>query len=354
MLQLETRIHELLGDQADALLQYKARGFPAESLHLPGPDFVDRVLRDTDRPATVLRNFNAILSHGRLACTGYVSILPVDQGVEHSAGASFAPNPIYFDPAAIVELAIEGGCNAVASTLGVLGAVSRKYAHRIPFIAKLNHNELLSYPNRYDQIFFGSVDKAFELGAVAVGATIYFGSAQSHRQMIEVAEAFARAHSLGLVCILWCYLRNEHFKTPEADYHTAADLTSQANHLGVTLQADIIKQKQPTTNRGFEALRFGKTSPEVYDQLTPDDNPIELTRYQVANCYMGRAGLINSGGASGNNDFAQAARTALINKRAGGMGMISGRKAFQRPMAEGVELLNLIQDIYLDEAITIA
>ncbi len=354
MLELETRIHELLGDRADQLLHYKARGFTADSLHLPGPDFVDRVLRDTDRPVSVLRNFNAILSHGRLACTGYVSILPVDQGVEHSAGASFAPNPIYFDPAAIVELAIEGGCNAVASTLGVLGAVSRKYAHRIPFIAKLNHNELLTYPNRYDQIFFGSVDRAFELGAVAVGATIYFGSAESYRQMIEVAQAFEHAHSLGLVCILWCYLRNEAFKTDEADYHTAADLTSQANHLGVTLQADIIKQKQPTTNRGFKALKFGKTSPKVYEQLTPDDNPIELTRYQVANCYMGRAGLINSGGASGDNDFAQAARTAIINKRAGGMGMIAGRKAFQRPMAEGIELLNLIQDVYLDEAITIA
>ena len=345
------RIVELLGKEAQQLLEYEARGFPADSLHLPGPDFVTRVMTASDRPNAVLRNFQAILDHGRLAGTGHVSILPVDQGIEHSAGASFAPNPIYFDPENIVKLAIEGGCNAVASTLGVLGAVSRRYAHRIPFIVKLNHNELLTYPNKYDQIFFGSVRQAFDLGAVAVGATIYFGSEESSRQIREVADAFAQAHELGLVTVLWCYLRNQDFKTEQADYHLAADLTNQANHLGVTLQADIVKQKLPETNRGFEALKFGKTRPEVYEQLTPGDHPIELTRYQVAGCYMGRVPLINSGGASGKDDFAQAVRTAVVNKRAGGLGLISGRKAFQRPMEEGVKLLNLIQDVYLDESI---
>ncbi len=345
------RIIELLGKEAQQLLEYQAKGFPSDSLHLPGPDFVARVMTASDRPNAVLRNFQAILDHGRLAGTGHVSILPVDQGIEHSAGASFAPNPIYFDPENIVKLAIEGGCNAVASTLGVLGAVSRRYAHRIPFIVKLNHNELLTFPNTYDQIFFGSVQQAFDLGAVAVGATIYFGSEESSRQMREVADAFAQAHELGLVTVLWCYLRNQDFKTQQADYHLAADLTNQANHLGVTLQADIVKQKLPEANRGFEALKFGKTRPEVYEQLTPGDHPIELTRYQVVGCYMGRVPLINSGGASGKDDFAQAVRTAVINKRAGGLGLISGRKAFQRPMEEGVKLLNLIQDVYLDESI---
>jgi len=300
-----------------------------------------------------LRNFNAILNHGRLAGTGYVSILPVDQGIEHSAGASFAPNPAYFDPHNIVKLAIDGGCNAVASTFGVLAACSRKYAHRIPFIVKLNHNEFLSFPNKYDQVMFGSVEQAFELGAAAVGATIYFGSDESTRQIQEVAEAFQRAHELGLVTILWCYLRNSGFKT-DKDYHVSADLTGQANHLGVTIEADIIKQKMPENNGGDNALKFGKTHKKVYSELTPGDHPIELTRYQVVNCYMGRMGLINSGGASGENDFADAVKTAVINKRAGGMGLISGRKAFQRPMAEGAKLLNLIQDVYLDKSITVA
>ncbi|MBV8780326.1 MAG: class I fructose-bisphosphate aldolase, partial [Phycisphaerae bacterium] len=294
------------------------------------------------------------LNHGRLAGTGHVSILPVDQGIEHSAGASFAPDPIYFDPENIVKLAVEGGCNAVASTLGVLGSVSRKYAHKIPFLVKLNHNELLTYPNKFDQIIFGSVKQAFEMGAVAIGATIYFGSAESDRQIVQISEMFAHAHELGLVTVLWCYLRNDAFKTKTADYHVAADLTGQANHLGVTIQADIIKQKLPETNGGFTALKFGKTDPRVYSDLTPGDHPIELTRYQVANCFMGRSPLINSGGASGKNDFGDAARTAVINKRAGGMGLISGRKAFQRPMSEGVKLLNLIQDIYLDSSITVA
>ncbi len=348
------RIAELLGQEAEILLNYEARGFDRSQLHLPGPDFIDRVVAGTDRSPAVLRNFSAILNHGRLAGSGYVSILPVDQGVEHSAGASFASNPLYFDPENIVKLAIDGGCNAVASTLGVLGSVSRKYAHRIPFIAKLNHNELLTYPNKHDQIFFARVEQAFELGAVAVGATIYFGSSHSCRQIQEASEAFQHAHKLGMVCILWCYLRNPAFKTRECDYHAAADLTGQANHLGVTIEADIIKQKLPTTNRGYEALKFGKTSPLVYDKLTEGNNPIELARYQLANCYMGRAGLINSGGASGEDDFRDAARTAVINKRAGGMGLISGRKAFQRPMAEGIRLLNLIQDVYLDDKITIA
>ncbi|MGD0139026.1 MAG: class I fructose-bisphosphate aldolase [Tepidisphaeraceae bacterium] len=345
---------DLLGSDADALLGYVAKGFKRETLHLPGGDFVDRVMASSDRTPIVLRNFNAILNSGRLARTGYVSILPVDQGIEHSAGASFAANPTYFDPESIVKLALEGGCNAVASTLGVLGACSRKYAHKIPFLVKLNHNEFLSYPNKYDQILFGSVKQAFDMGAVAVGATIYFGSAESDRQIQEVSRLFASAHELGLVTVLWCYLRNSAFKTPEKDYHVAADLTGQANHLGVTIQADIIKQKLPETNGGYNALKFGKTDKRVYSQLTPGDHPIELCRYQVANCYMGRSPLINSGGASGEHDFADAVRTAVINKRAGGMGLISGRKAFQRPMADGVKLLNLIQDVYLDQGITVA
>ena len=351
---MATQIRELLGAEADALLSYQARGFKKDQLHLPGPDFVDRVLAASDRPANVLRHFQRIINHGRLAGTGYVSILPVDQGVEHSAGASFAPEPIYFDPENIVKLAIEGGCNAVASTLGVLGAVSRKYAHKIPFLVKLNHNEFLTYPNKYDQIFFAQVEQAFDMGAVAVGATIYFGSEESARQIQEVTQAFYRAHELGMVTVLWCYLRNSAFKTADKEYHLAADLTGQANHLGVTIQADIIKQKLAETNGGFTALKFGKTSKKVYTDLTPGDHPIELCRYQVANCYMGRSPLINSGGASGENDFADAARTAVINKRAGGMGLISGRKAFQRPMSEGIKLLNLIQDIYLDRQITVA
>jgi fructose-bisphosphate aldolase, class I len=348
------KAYGLLGDEAEALLSYQAKGFDKKDLHLPGPDFIDRVLVHTDRPPQVLRNLQSILNTGRLAGTGYVSILPVDQGVEHSAGASFAPAPIYFDPENIVKLAIEGGCNAVASTLGSLGACARKYAHRIPFLVKLNHNEFLSYPNRYDQVMFAGVQQAFEMGATAVGATIYFGSEESTRQIQEVSEAFARAHELGLVTVLWCYTRNPHFKTDKADYHVAADLTGQANHLGVTIEADIIKQKMPETNGGFTALNFGKTHKKVYTDLMPGDHPIEMTRYQLANCYMGRIGLINSGGASGANDFADAVKTAVINKRAGGMGLISGRKAFQRPMAEGVKLLNAIQDVYLDPNVTIA
>jgi class I fructose-bisphosphate aldolase len=348
------QIRDLLGKDADDLLSYKAKGFNQSTLHLPGPDFVHRVVSLSDRKDTVQRNFQKILDHGRLGGTGYVSILPVDQGIEHSAGASFAPEPIYFDPENIVKLAIEGGCNAVASTLGVLGSVSRKYAHRIPFLVKLNHNEFLSYPNKYDQIQFASVKQAFEMGAVAVGATIYFGSDESTRQIQEVSRLFAEAHECGLVTVLWCYLRNPAFKTADKDYHVAADLSGQANHLGVTIQADIIKQKLPENNGGYNALKFGKTDKRVYSNLTPGDHPIELTRYQLANCYMGRSPLINSGGASGQNDFAEAAKTAVINKRAGGMGLISGRKAFQRPMADGVKLLNLIQDVYLDKSITIA
>ena len=348
-------IKDLLGNDANELLNYQAKGFDKSQLHLPGPDFVDRVVAATDRSPNVLRNFQHVLDTGRLAGTGYVSILPVDQGIEHSAGASFAPNPMYFDPENIVKLAIDGGCNAVASTLGVLGAVSRKYAHKIPFLVKLNHNEFLSYPNKYDQIMFASVEQAFDMGAVAVGATIYFGSDESDRQIQEVSQAFQAAHELGLVTVLWCYLRNAAFKTPDKDFHTAADLTSQANHLGVTIQADIIKQKLPTNNGGYNALKFGKTHKDVYDKLTPGDHPIELTRYQVANCFMGRSPLINSGGESkGASDTQEAVRTAVINKRAGGMGLISGRKAFQRPMNEGIRLLNAIQDVYLDPSITVA
>jgi len=350
----KSQIVDLLGKDGEGLLTYTAKGFPKSALHLPGPDFVDRVLVETDRSPAVLRNFQLIANTGRLGKTGYVSILPVDQGIEHSAGASFAKEPIYFDPQNIVKLAIEGGCNAVASTLGVLGMCSRKYAHHIPFIVKLNHNEFLSYPNRYDQIMFGSVKQAFDMGAAAIGATIYFGSPESTRQIQEVSAAFAHAHELGLVTILWCYLRNPAFKTADKDYHTAADLSGQANHLGVTIEADIIKQKMSDCNGGYNALKFGKTDKRVYTELTPGDHPIELARYQLANCYMGRAPLINSGGASGDNDFAEAAKTAVINKRAGGMGLISGRKAFQRPMTEGVKLLNLIQDVYLDPTVTIA
>jgi class I fructose-bisphosphate aldolase len=346
-------IERLLGDEAEALLTYRAKGISAEHLHLPGPDFVDRVFAPSDRSPQVLRSLQQLFDHGRLAGTGYMSILPVDQGVEHSAGASFAPNPIYFDGDNIVKLAIEGGCNAVATTFGVLGFAARKYAHKIPFIVKINHNEFLSYPNKYDQVMFGTVKQAWNLGAVAVGATIYFGSPESSRQIQEVSEAFQAAHELGMATILWCYTRNAAFKTAEKDYHVAADLTGQANHLGVTLQADIIKQKLPENNGGYEALKFGKTHKKVYSELATD-HPIEWTRYQVANCYMGRAGLINSGGASGDNDFAEAVRTAVINKRAGGMGLISGRKAFQRPMSEGVKLLNLIQDVYLAREVTIA
>jgi len=345
------KIKELLGDEADSLLNYKAK-FPKEQLNLPGPDFIDRVHVQSDRNINVLKNLNWILNSGRLAGTGYVSILPVDQGIEHTAGASFAPNPIYFDPENIVKLAIEGGCNAVASTLGVLGMTARKYAFRIPFILKLNHNELLTYPNKYDQIMFAGVEQAFDMGAAAVGATIYFGSEESNRQIIEVSEAFQYAHEMGMVTVLWCYLRNPDFKK-DKDYHNAADLTGQANHLGVTIQADIIKQKLPTNNGGFEAIKFGKTHEKVYSELS-SENQIDLTRYQVINNYMGRSGLINSGGASGDDDFADAVKTAIINKRAGGMGLISGRKAFQRPMEEGVKLLNLIQDVYLSKDVTIA
>jgi len=344
----------LLGAEQESLLGHVCTGIPKERLHLPGPDFIDRVHLDSDRKPGVLRSLAALFGHGRLAGTGYVSILPVDQGVEHSGGASFAPNPLYFDPAGIVQLAIEGGCNAVASTLGVLGAVSRRYAHRIPFVVKFNHNEFLSYPNTYDQTLFADVEQAFELGAVAVGATIYFGSAESRRQIWEVSQAFKRAHELGMATILWCYLRNNAFKHEGTDYSVAADLTGQANHLGVTIEADIIKQKMAENNGGYNALKFGKTSPKVYAELT-SEHPIDLVRYQVANCYMGRAGLINSGGESkGAGDLAQAVRTAVINKRAGGMGLISGRKAFQKPMAEGVELLNAIQDVYLSPVVTVA
>jgi len=349
-----TDIVQLLGSEADSLLNHACRGIPRERLQLPGPDFLDRVHLDSDRKPGVLRSLAALFGHGRLAGTGYLSILPVDQGVEHSAGASFAPNPLFFDPEQIVKLAIEGGCNAVASTLGVLGSVARRYAHRIPFIVKFNHNEFLSYPNSYDQTLFADVDQAFDMGAVAVGATIYFGSAESRRQIWEVSQLFKRAHELGMATILWCYLRNNAFKHEGTDYSVAADLTGQANHLGVTIEADIIKQKMAENNGGYNALKFGKTSPKVYSELT-SDHPIDLVRYQVANCYMGRAGLINSGGESkGAGDLAQAVRTAVINKRAGGMGLISGRKAFQKPMADGIALLNAIQDVYLSPQITVA
>jgi fructose-bisphosphate aldolase, class I len=344
----------MLGEEAGTLLEHRCSTVPKELLHVPGPDFIDRVWLMSDRPTPVLRSLQQMFSHGRLAGTGYLSILPVDQGIEHAAGASFAPNPAYFDPARIVELAIEGGCNAVASTLGVLGAVARRYAHRIPFLVKLNHNELLSYPNTYDQVYFGQVEQAFDMGAVAVGATIYFGSEESRRQIQETSEAFQLAHELGMATVLWCYLRNSAFKQGDIDYHEAADLTGQANHLGVTIQADIIKQKLPTNNGGYNAFKgFGKTHRKVYSDLT-SDNPIDLVRYQVANCYMGRAGLINSGGASGANDLQEAVRTAVVNKRGGGMGLISGRKAFQRPTSEGVALLNAIQDVYLDDGIGVA
>lgn len=354
------RIAELLGPDASKLLDHTSQTIPKEQLSLPGPDFVDRVWGISDRPAKVMRALQTLFDYGRLAGTGYLSILPVDQGIEHSAGASFGPNPEYFDPANIVKLAIEGGCNAVASTFGVLGAVGRKYAHKIPFIVKINHNELLTLPNKYDQVLFGTVREAHNLGAVAIGATIYFGSEESTRQITEISEAFAEAHDLGMACILWCYLRNPKFKTPEGDMHAAADLTAQANHLGVTIQADIIKQKLPERNAGYKAIEallsssYGKTHKAVYETLTTD-NPIDLVRYQVANCYMGRAGLINSGGESkGASDLTEAIRTAVINKRGGGMGLISGRKAFQRPMNEGVQLLNAIQDVYLAEEITVA
>jgi class I fructose-bisphosphate aldolase len=343
-----------LGDEAETLLTHVCKGIPRENLHTPGPDFIDRVVVHKNRKPGVLRNLNAIYQHGRLAGTGYLSILPVDQGVEHSAGASFAPNPEYFDPGNIVKLAIEGGCNAVASTLGVLNAVARDYAHKIPFIAKINHNELLTYPNEYDQTLFASVEQAFDMGAAAVGATVYYGSEQSRRQIQEVSAAFELAHDLGMVTVLWAYLRNSAFKQGDTDYHLSADLTGQANHLAATIDADIIKQKQAQNNGGYNAIKFGKTHPKIYNELTTD-HPVDLVRYQVACCYMGRTGMINSGGASvGADDLHQAVRTAVINKRAGGMGVISGRKSFQKPMAEGIQLLNAIQDVYLSNDITVA
>ena len=347
-------ILSLLGDNAEYLLDHRSTTINKEQLHLPGSDFVDRIFKDTNRSTQVLKNYQSILDHGRLGGTGYVSILPVDQGIEHSAGASFAPNPIYFDPENIVKLSIEGGCNAVASTFGVLASCSRKYAHKIPFIVKINHNELLTYPNTFNQIMFGSIKEAWNMGATAVGATIYFGSDDSNRQIQEVADAFEYAHELGMVTVLWCYLRNSSFKKDGVDHHVSTDITSQANHLGVTIQADIIKQKLPEVNGGFKAIDFGKTHDKVYSELTTD-HPIDLCRYQVANCYMGRAGLINSGGASkGESDLSEAVTTAVINKRAGGMGLISGRKAFQKPMEEGVALLNTIQDVYLSKDIDVA
>ncbi len=348
-----TNIVQLLGAEAEHLLKHRCAGIAKESLHLPGPDFVDRVVAMKDRKVGVLRNLQALYGHGRLANTGYLSLLPVDQGVEHSGGASFAPNPIYFDPENIVKLAIAGGCNGVASTLGVLSSVARRYAHKIPFIVKINHNELLTYPNEFDQTLFASVDQAFDMGAVAVGATVFYGSIESRRQIQEVSAAFEHAHSLGMATVLWAYLRNPAFKTADKDYHVAADLTGQANHLAVTINADIVKQKMAENNGGYNAIKFGKTNAKVYSELTTD-HPIDLVRYQVANCYMGRAGLINSGGESGKDDLHQAVRTAVINKRAGGMGLISGRKAFQKPMADGVTLLNAIQDVYLDSTVTVA
>jgi class I fructose-bisphosphate aldolase len=348
------KLEEILGADAADLLGHKCQTVPASQLHLPGPDFIDRVWKDSDRPTRVLRSLQSMFEHGRLGGTGYLSILPVDQGIEHTAGSSFAPNPIYFDGEKIIELAIEGNCNAVASTFGVLGSVARRYAHRIPFICKLNHNELLTYPTKYDQILFGTVKEAWEMGAVAVGATIYFGSPESDRQLQEIAVAFHAAHELGMATVLWCYLRNSGFKKDGVNYETAADLTGQANHLGVTIEADIIKQKLADTNRGFEVIGFGKTAPGMYDKLATD-HPIDLCRYQVINCFMGRASLINSGGEShGASDLKEAVRTAVINKRAGGTGLIAGRKSFQRPMKEGVELLHAIQDVYLNPTVTIA
>lgn len=353
------KISELLGDDAENLLNHQSRTIARERLYLPGPDFVDRVYSESGRSPRVLRSLQAMFDHGRLGGSGYLSILPVDQGIEHAAGASFALNPDYFDPARIVELAIEGGCSAVASTFGVLGSVARKYAHKIPFVVKINHNELLSHPNQYDQIMFGTVEQAYEMGAVAIGATIYFGSPESARQLVDIAKAFARAHELGMATILWCYTRSAGFKAGGVDYHNAADLTGQANHLGVTIQADIIKQKMPENNGGFNAIKnpdgskYGRTHAKVYSELS-SDHPIDLTRYQLANCYMGRVGLINSGGASGDNDMLEAVRTAVINKRAGGTGLILGRKAFQRPFAEGVEVLNAVQDVYMCPDVTIA
>jgi len=348
------KIMDLLGDKAAYYLDHTCNTIPKNSIHAPSPNHVDEMWATSNRSTRTMGSINALINHGRLAGTGYVSILPVDQGIEHSAGASFAPNPIYFDPENIVKLAIEGGCNAVASTYGVLGAVARKYAHKIPFIVKVNHNEFLSYPNKFDQIMFGTIKDAWNMGATAVGATIYYGSDESARQIVEVAKAFEYAHELGMATVLWCYLRNSGFKKDGVDYHTSADLTGQANHLGVTIQADIVKQKLPSNNGGYNALNFGKTSKLVYDKLTTD-HPIDLTRYQVANCYMGRVGLINSGGESkGATDMAEAVMTAVVNKRAGGMGLISGRKAFQKPMQDGVELLNTIQDVYLDNSITLA
>ncbi|MDZ4701626.1 MAG: class I fructose-bisphosphate aldolase [Rhodothermales bacterium] len=351
-------VADILGEEAAFLLDHKSNTIPRETLHLPGPDFIDRVWSASDRTPQVLRSLQSLFDHGRLGGTGYVSILPVDQGIEHSAGASFAKNPAYFDPENIVKLAIEGGCNAVASTFGVLGAVSRKYAHKIPFILKINHNELLTYPNKFDQVMFAQIEDAWNMGCVGVGATVYFGSDESARQLVDVSEAFSRAHELGMTTILWCYMRNSAFKVNGVNHETSADLTGQANHLGVTIQADIIKQKQPDCNGGFKALNtgnssYGKLDERIYSKLT-SDHPIDLTRYQVANCYMGRAGLINSGGGSGKNDLQEAVRTAVINKRAGGMGLISGRKAFQKPMEDGVELLHAIQDVYLDKQVTIA
>lgn len=351
---MSNEVIELLGDKADDLLSHVCQGIPKESLHLPGPDFIDRVVMQSDRNPQVMRSLQALFNHGRLAGTGYLSILPVDQGIEHSGGASFAPNPAYFDPENIVKLAIEGGCNAVASTFGVLGNVARKYAHKIPFLVKINHNELLTYPQKYDQIMFGNIKQAWDMGAILVGATIYFGSEESSRQIMEVSEAFAYAHELGMGTVLWCYLRNAEFKKGGVDYHDAADTTGQANHIGATIQADIIKQKLPTKNGGFQAIGFGKAHPKMYGELITD-HPVDLVRWQVANNHMGRVGLINSGGASGGaSDFADAVFTAVVNKRGGGTGMISGRKAFQRPMSEGVKLLNHIQDVYLSKEITAA
>ncbi len=348
-----TDIVQLLADEAEYLLSHRCAGIPKESLHLPGADYIDRVVAMKDRKPAVLRSLQSLYGHGRLTNTGYLSLLPVDQGVEHSGGASFAPNPMYFDPENIIRLAIEGGCNGVASTLGVLSSISRRYAHKIPFIVKINHNELLTYPNKFDQTLFASVDQAFDMGAVAVGATVFYGSEQSRRQISEVSAAFEHAHNLGMATVLWAYLRNPAFKQDGIDYHVSADLTGQANHLAATINADIIKQKMSENNGGYKAIKFGKTSDKVYNTLT-SDHPVDLVRYQVANCYMGRVGMINSGGASGHDDLHQAVRTAVINKRAGGMGLISGRKAFQKPMQEGIALLNAIQDVYSDPVVTVA